>query len=213
MAKKSMKSFLVTFEGLEGSGKSTQMALLTKFLQEQKVSVKVFRDPGSTVIGEKIRSILLDKRNVQMNIWTELLLYLAARSQLIHERLKPALAQYEVVLCDRFFDSTLAYQGYASGLSVPRVQSLIRFFSFGIIPHLTFFLDAQPRVALGRIQEKDRMESRPLVFHEQIRQAYHTICKADPKRIFYIRPLGKEEAFVVLRDIFIQRWKKHKLSV
>ncbi|MBU0878694.1 MAG: dTMP kinase, partial [Candidatus Omnitrophica bacterium] len=112
----SKRAVFITIEGLEGSGKSSVIEFLENLLQRKKFSVKVFREPGSTRIGEKIRKILLDKKNKEITSHTELLLYLAARTQLIEEKLNAALSTYDFVICDRFFDSTLVYQGYAGGL-------------------------------------------------------------------------------------------------
>jgi len=179
---KKRKAFFITVEGLEGSGKSSVIKFLGDLLKRNKFSVKVFREPGSTKVGEKIRNILLDKKNSKLSVHTELLLYLAARTQLIEEGLKQALARYDFVICDRFFDSTLVYQGYALGLGKV-AEEAVNIFSLGIIPDLTIFLNAPPEEGLGRIAKKDRIESRPFSFHKKLRQGYLKLAKKYPERI------------------------------
>ena len=145
MAKKTIKkrAIFITIEGIEGCGKSSVISHLYTFLKKNKYSVEVFREPGSTRIGEKIREIILDKNNKNLSGHTELLLYLAARTQLIEEKLAKALTENKFVICDRFFDSTLVYQGFALGLG--RVVSrAVKMFSLGIKPDLTLFFAGNP---------------------------------------------------------------------
>lgn len=183
MEKKDLKkAVFITVEGLEGSGKSSVIEFLFKFLKKKNFSVKVFRDPGSTSIGEKIRKILLDKKNKKMSEYTELLLYLAARTQLIEEKLKSALGRYDFVICDRFFDSTLVYQGYALGLG-EIVEKSVEMFSFGILPDLTILLDVEPKKGLERIKNKDRIEQRSLSFHNKLKEGYLKLASKYPDRI------------------------------
>ena len=176
------KSFFISIEGLEGSGKSSVIKFIEKFLRKRKVSFKVYREPGSTKIGEKIREILLDNKNKKLSPHTELLLYLAARTQLIEEKLKEDFKKYEFIICDRFFDSTLAYQGFALGLG-KIVEESVKMFSLGVVPNLTLVLDVSPELGLSRLKSKDRIESRALSFHNRLRKGYLALGKKYPRRI------------------------------
>lgn len=189
------RAFFITIEGLEGCGKSSVVRFLKKRLTKDGSSVVVFRDPGSTNIGEQIRRILLDRKNNNMSYYTELLLYLAARTQLIEEKLKGAFTTYDFVICDRFFDSTLVYQGYGLRLG-DIVERAVKMFSLGIIPDLTIVLDADPRRALERIGKPDRIESRNLSFHYRLRRGYQDLGKKYPQRIVLVN------ADRDLRDIY-----------
>ncbi|MEI8348586.1 MAG: dTMP kinase [Candidatus Omnitrophota bacterium] len=201
------KAFFITIEGLEGSGKSSVINFLQKFLKERKYSVLVLREPGSTAIGEKIRQLLLDKKNKNLSRHTELLLYLAARTQLIEEKLQKALGICDFVVCDRFFDSTLVYQGYGLGLGAI-VEKSVHLFSLGIIPDMTIVLDVAAREGLGRIKHKDRIESRPLHFHNTLRKGYRALAKKYPRRIKVIDASGS------LEDIYrlVERALRKKLK-
>ncbi|MFA6281697.1 MAG: dTMP kinase [Candidatus Omnitrophota bacterium] len=172
----------ITLEGSEGSGKSSVIGFLEKSLKEKGFSVKIFREPGSTRIGEKIRELLLDKKNMELSPYTELLLYLAARTQLIEEKLAGALEEFDFVICDRFFDSTLVYQGYGLALG-SIVERSVKMFSLGYVPDLTLILDVPVKTGLGRIKNKDRIESRSLDFHNRLRNGYSLLAKKYPKRI------------------------------
>jgi dTMP kinase len=187
-----MKSKFITLEGLEGSGKSSLINFLEKLLKTKGFSVKVFREPGSTRIGEKIREVLLNNKNKELSRHTELLLYLAARTQLIEEKLKKALRDYDFIICDRFFDSTLVYQGYALGLGKVALQA-VKLFALGIMPDLTIVLDAPAIDGLRRIKNKDRIESRPLSFHNKLRAGYLQLAKKYPQRIKIVDARGNLE--------------------
>ncbi len=187
------KATLVTVEGLEGSGKSSVIKFLEKSLKKSGFSLKVFREPGATKIGEKIRKILLDKKNKELSRHTELLLYLAARTQLIEEKLKRALLKYDFIICDRFFDSTLVYQGFGLDLGKTAEKS-VKTFSLGIKPDLTFYLDTPAKVGLSRIKQKDRIESRPISFHNKLRQGFLKLAKKYPQRIKVINARGNLES-------------------
>lgn len=184
-----MKAKFITIEGLEGSGKSSVINFLEKFLKTKGFSVLVLREPGSTSVGEKIRHILLDKQNKELSRYTELLLYLAARTQLIEEKLINAFKKYDFIICDRFFDSTLVYQGYALGLGKV-AEKAVRIFSLGIKPDLTIILDVEAKDGLKRIHNKDRIESRPIAFHNNLRKGYLYLAKKYPKRIKVINANG-----------------------
>lgn len=176
------KGFFITIEGLEGSGKSSVIKFIEKLLRKRKISFRVYREPGSTKIGEKIREILLDKKNKKLSLHTELLLYLAARTQLIEEKLLDGLKKFDFVICDRFFDSTLVYQGFALGLGKIADVS-VKMFSLGVVPDLTLILDTPPKPGLARLRNKDRIESRDLRFHNRLRQGYLRLARKNPGRI------------------------------
>ena len=178
------KVTFITLEGLEGSGKSSVASFLKKYLEERNFSVVVFRDPGSTEVGERIRKILLDK-NLYLTAYTELLLYLAARAQLIEEKLIKILEEetFDFVICDRFFDSTLAYQGYGLGMGKLVEKGIELFSPRRIIPDLTLILDTEVEKSLVRIKEKDRIESRPVEFHYLVRRGYIELSQRYPERI------------------------------
>ena len=175
-------AYFITLEGSEGSGKSSVIGFLEKLLKEKGFTVKIFREPGSTRIGEKIRELLLDKKNMELSPYTELLLYLAARCQLIEEKLAGDLEKFDFVICDRFFDSTLVYQGYGLALG-SIVEKSVKMFSLGYIPDLTLILDVPVKTGLKRIKNKDRIESRSIVFHNRLRKGYLALAKKYPKRI------------------------------
>jgi dTMP kinase len=177
---------------LEGSGKSSAISFLQKFLKKRGYSVLVLREPGSTTVGEKIRNILLDKANSRLSAYTELLLYLAARTQLIEEKLNKAFKKYDFIICDRFFDSTLVYQGYALGLG-QIVFKAVEMFSLGIKPDLTLVLLCPAKLGLGRIKKKDRIECRSITFHNKLRAGYFKLAKKYPQRIKIINASGSLE--------------------
>ncbi len=170
------KGLFVTFEGIDGSGKSTQVTSLRSSLEDKGIQVIVIREPGGTRIGEKIRSILLDKANTDMSSRTELMLYEAARSQIVDEVILPSLKEGKVVICDRFFDSTIAYQGYARGVDLESINLLNQFAAGGLQPDLTFLLDLPVKAALDRmlirLGEKDRLELEGNEFMENVRSGY-----------------------------------------
>ena len=177
---------LITFEGGEGSGKSTQIQILQEYLQAQGKTVASFREPGSTSVSEQIRNILLHT-DADLSPRTELFLYCAARAQLIHERLAPAMAENDFVLVDRYTDSTLVYQGVALGLGIGAIAPIVEYGCGGFVPDRTFLLDIEPEKGLARIrQEKDRIEKRGIEFHRQLRDGYHALAKLYPQRIAVI---------------------------
>ncbi len=196
------KAFFITVEGLEGSGKSSVIEFLHKLLKKNGFSVKIYREPGSTKVGEKIRNILLDKKNSKLSAHTELLLYLAARTQLIEEKLIRDLSRYDFIICDRFFDSTLVYQGWGLQLG-PIVEKSVKMFSLGITPDLTIVLDAPPEEGLARIKNKDRIESRHLKFHQRLKEGYLALAKKYPKRIKVVDARGSlKDIYPRVRKIF-----------
>ncbi|MGE0268018.1 MAG: dTMP kinase [Candidatus Omnitrophota bacterium] len=180
----SRKGLFITFEGSEGSGKSTQMELIGQYLKDKKKSVLFVREPGGVSISEKIRGILLDAGNKAMAPSCEMLLYMAARAQLVEEVIAPALNKGKVVICDRFLDSTVVYQGYGHQMDVAFIKKVGAFATQGIKPDLTFIFDIEAKKGLARIKRaKDRIEQRAMAYHTRVREGYLDIAKKEPKRI------------------------------
>ncbi|MCR5845714.1 MAG: dTMP kinase [bacterium] len=179
------KGIFITFEGGEGAGKSTQCALLAEHFIAQGREVILLREPGSTAIGEKIRSILLDIDNAEMSPIAELLLYEAARTQMVAEVVIPALEQGKVVICDRFFDSTVAYQGYGRELGPEMVRALNEIACQGVVPDRTILMERNIEEGLTSAKRKgsDRIEAESLEFHEKVRAAFETMADEMPDRI------------------------------
>lgn len=182
----------ISFEGIEGSGKTTQVELLIRVMQANGYRCLATREPGATKIGHKIRGILLDAAHSDMLPLTELLLYEADRAQHIHEVIKPALAEDKVVVSDRFFDATTVYQGYARGYDLGLIQQIHQIVIGGLTPDLTLVLDLPVHVGLERAWERirsrsggvpeDRFEKEALAFHERVRQGYLTLARNEPER-------------------------------
>jgi len=179
---------IITFEGIEGVGKSTQINLLKDYIESRGLSASIFREPGSTVIGENIRSILLDSKE-NLSKESELLLMFAARAQLISEKVK--ISNTDFILFDRFYDASVAYQGFGRGLSVDFINNLISFINCPQ-PDLTFLLDISVENGFNRkINDvKDRIESSGDEFFEKVRQGYLKIAKSQPERIKVIDAMG-----------------------
>lgn len=176
----------ITFEGVEGCGKSTQLALLAKHAESMGFAVEVLREPGGVPIAETIRAILLDPDNNAMCSTTELLLYAASRAQLIEERIAPALAAGKLVLCDRFADSTTAYQGAGRGIEASRIEQIHELATNGLWPAKTFLLDLPVEAGLERARQRgraDRIEQESHVFHARVRDAYLALARMHPERI------------------------------
>jgi len=180
-----LRGVLISFEGIEGCGKSTQANLLYEYLKTKAIPCVLVREPGGTKIGEEIRKILLDENNIKMDSKTELFLYLAARSQLLAEIIFPALKEGKVVICDRFSDSTLAYQGGGRNLGLEKVSQINKYATDKLKPHLTILIDIPLSVSRERIakEEKDRLEKEDEEFHKRVRDTYLFLAKRAPKRI------------------------------
>ena len=181
-----MRGIFITMEGVEGSGKSTQISLLKDYLQSKGRNVEVTREPGGTPIGEAIRRVLLDPANDAMDSITELLLYEASRAQHVAQLIRPALERGAVVICDRFSDSTTAYQGAGRGLSSEEMDRLHGLATRGLIPDLTILIDipvAEGLARANRYRDSDRIELEPEEFHERVRQAFLKLAKGEPGRI------------------------------
>jgi dTMP kinase len=176
----------VTFEGSEGSGKSTQIALLADHLQEKGYRVVTTREPGGTQIGEQVRACLHDVANEQMTAAAEVLLYSASRAQLVEEVIRPALAEGKIVLSDRYADSTIAYQGYGRQLELDTLWTITQFATGGLKPDLSIFLDVDVQAGLSRRtiggDELNRMDLQALAFYERVRDGYMKMIAADPGR-------------------------------
>ncbi len=178
------KGIFITLEGIEGSGKTTQAELLRDFLIESGFEVLLTREPGGSPIGEKIRQILLDTSNKEMEPLTELLLYEASRCQHVKEIIGPALNAGKVVICDRFYDASTAYQGYARGIDIETVKELNLVATGGRKADLTIVLDLPASDGLRRLgQSLDRIEGETMEFHERVRRGYLEIAKSDPDRV------------------------------
>ena len=175
----------ITFEGPEGSGKSSQLPALASFLESRGYDVVSTREPGGTRIGNQIREILMRMDNTELHPRTEILLFQAARAQLIEELILPNLADGKVILCDRYGDSTLAYQGYGHGLDLDRLKMILEFATGGLKPDLTILLDVDVMVGLKRKKAKEewnRMDAFELSFHERVRRGYHELFNQEPAR-------------------------------
>ncbi len=175
------RGLFITFEGIDGSGKSTQFNMLKEYLEQKGVDYIVVREPGGTTIGEKIREILLNKKNDKMVSRAELLLFEAARAQIVEEKIKPSLEAGTTVLCDRFFDSAIAYQGYARDLGLDRVMDLNMYATDGLEPDVTFLINVTPEEALRRRgvrgEADDRMEALGMGFQAKVANGYLEAAK------------------------------------
>ena len=198
------KGFFITLEGGEGAGKTTVMRMMESALAAEGYDVVATREPGGVAIAEQIRAVILAPENTGMDGRTEALLYAAARRQHLAEKVIPALNEGKIVLCDRFIDSSLAYQGYARGLGIEEVLAVNRFAIGDAMPDLTLFLDVEPEVGLARIRadekrERNRLDLERLSFHRKVREGYILAAEMFPDRIVRIdagRPLED-----VLRDV------------
>ena len=176
----------ITFEGPDGSGKTTQIRLLADLLAGRGYNVLKLREPGGTPIGTQIRHVIHDLDNHAMDPHTEFLLYSASRAQLVSEHIRPHLATGGIVICDRFSDSSLAYQGYGRGLDLNAVRQITQFATGGLKPDLTLYLDIDPERGLSRRsasgEEWNRMDAQTLAFYERVRDGYYNLIAAEPAR-------------------------------
>lgn len=184
----------VSFEGTDGVGKSTQVALLAKRLRAAGVEVVCLREPGGTALSEKIRQILLNPANDAMSPECELLLFEASRAQLVREVIEPALAQGKVVLCDRFFDSTFAYQAGGRGLDAAMVRAANRLGCCGLAPNRTLVFNLEPAEALARATQQgaDRLEAEGVRFQERVHEAYLALAREEPDRVRLLDAAGSQ---------------------
>ena len=175
----------ITFEGPEGSGKSTQLPELARYLESLNLPVVKTREPGGTEIGDQIREVLVSLDNTDLHPRTEILLFLAARAQLVEELIIPSLRQNKIILCDRYGDSTLAYQGYGHGLDLETLRAMLEFATGGLKPDLTILLDIDVLTGLKRKKVKEewnRLDAFELSFHERVREGYHILAGQEPER-------------------------------
>ncbi|MFZ5820410.1 MAG: dTMP kinase [Chloroflexota bacterium] len=179
------KSFFITIEGPEGSGKTTHILPLARFLRECGHNVFATREPGGTSIGDQIRSIVTNLENIEMHPRTEILLFQASRAQVVEQVIKPHMANGEIVLCDRYADSTLAYQGYGHQTNIEELHDLIRFATGGLMPDITILLDIDVRLGLRRKTtngEWNRLDALTFEFHQRVRNGYLELAKKEPER-------------------------------
>jgi len=201
-----MRGWFITFEGPDGSGKTTQMRRLAPWLVDQGFDVVTTREPGGTPVGEQIRDILHDCANTEMTSQAEILLYSASRAQHVGEVILPALEAGQVVLCDRFFDSTYAYQGYGRGLSLSDLRAITGFATRGLKPDLTLYLDVPPEIGLQRRESSgealNRLDREALAFHQRVREGYLDLIRSEPERWCFVDAAGtREEIQAFLRRI------------
>lgn len=197
------KSLFITFEGIDGCGKSTQRNLLAEYLQSKGIEILLTREPGAKGLGEKFREILLNYDGaVSSNC--EAFLFLADRAQHIDTIVKPALEAGKIVLCDRHTDSTVAYQGYGRGVDLDQIKMLNTLATSGLKPDITFVFDIDVETSLGRVgKSKDRMESAGIEFFEKVRNGYIELAKAEPERVKVINSKDSiESIFEQVKNIF-----------
>ena len=188
----SRRGAFITFEGGEGSGKSTQISRLARRLEAAGVPVRVLREPGGTRVGEAVRALLLDPEHSGLDATAELLLYEASRAQLVADVIAPALDAGEIVICDRFYDSTTAYQGYARGLSLDHIRELNAIAALGLVPDRTIVLDIEPATGIERATRcgADRLEGESLAFHRAVRDGFLAIASEQPARMRVVDASG-----------------------
>lgn len=199
------RGVFISLEGIEGCGKSTQARMLSDYVSELGYCVVLTREPGGTPIAEKIREMLLDPRNQNMTSRTELLLYLASRSQHVEQIIMPALQDGKIVICERFNDATRAYQGYARGLDMNLIEELTRIATGNLEPDLTIILDLEAEEGLIRAEKfknyRDRLESENLDFHNKVREGYLTIAQNNPERVRVVDAKGTiEDVYLRLKQ-------------
>jgi len=197
-----MKGILISFEGIDGSGKSTQAKLLEQYFRSAGRNVILLREPGGTVVGERIRAILLDRAHDDMTPLTEVFLYLAARAQITVQCIVPALERGDIVIMDRFRDSTTVYQGFARGLGMDKMNRLNEIATGGITPDITFLIDSETSHALSRVGgSPDRLESEGVAFMESVRDGFLKLCETEGSRVKYID--GNQDIETVGKDVRI----------
>ncbi|MBK6792855.1 MAG: dTMP kinase [Anaerolineales bacterium] len=202
----------ITLEGPEGSGKTSHIPHLVEFLREKGHTVFPTREPGGTSISEQIRDILHDMKNAEMHPRTETLLYQAARAQIVEQVIKPRLADGEIVLSDRYYDSTIAYQGYGHQQNLDEIRALVKYATGGLTPDLTILLDLDIEVGLARKKkdnEWNRMDAKTVDFHKRVRDGYLEMVKAEPKRWVVVNSeQAWESVQAELRQVILERLNK-----
>jgi dTMP kinase len=200
----------ITLEGPDGSGKSMQIPQLADFIRQQGYEVLTTREPGGTSIGDQIRQVIMKLGNTSMDPRTEILLFCAARAQIVAEVLRPSLERGVIVISDRYADSTLAYQGYGHGLDLDELRRILKFATGGLKPDLTILLDIDADEGLRRRQksggEWNRLDAYEIAFHKRVRQGYHELVKAEPERWVVIDgQQAPEKVQSDLRDVIQKR--------
>lgn len=205
------KGLFIVFEGGEGTGKTTAIESVYDWIREKGLDCIKTREPGGIKISEEIRQVILDKENVKMDGRTEALLYAAARRQHLVEKVIPALESGYIVLCDRFIDSSLAYQGYARGLGIDEVMSINEFAIGEYMPDISILFDLDPKIGLERInsnnqREVNRLDLEKLDFHERVREGYNIVYNSNKDRIVKINAENtKEEVFKDIQNIILEK--------
>lgn len=203
------KGFLINLEGPEGSGKTTHIRPLVDHLRGLGCTIYPTREPGGTSIGEQIRSIIHSYNNSEMHPRTETLLYQSARAQIVEQVLIPKLTNGEIILLDRFYDSTLAYQGYGHQQDIGEIKQLINYATGGLTPDMTVLMDVDVEIGLSRKKdagEMNRMDSLPIEFYQRVRQGYLELSKADPKRWLIVDAnKSREEVYRELERVIDNR--------
>ncbi len=209
-----MKGVFISFEGIDGTGKSTQARLISEYLKGRGLSVTLTEEPGGTLISLKIRELLLSLDSRGMDPVTELLLYNASRVQLIHEVITPALERGDIVITDRFSDSTVAYQGYGRGIDLGLINSLDRISTGGLRPDITILLDTDVETGLRRnraVNKRDRLELEAISFHEKVRRGFIEIAEKEPERVKLVNSADKiENINKKIADIVLAFLDRHK---
>ena len=209
-----MKGLFITFEGCEGSGKTSLIERLVTYLEEKGIKVYKTREPGGSKIAEDIRNVILDKENTNMDSITEAMLYAASRRQHLVEKVIPYLEQGYVVLCDRYLDSSLAYQGFARGIGIDKVYDINMAATDGLLPDLTIYVDLEPSIGLSRINENNREQNRldleKISFHNKVYEGYDIIRKKYSDRIKTVdgnqtREKVFEDATIIINEFLNKR--------
>jgi len=210
---------LITFEGIDCSGKSTQAKLLVERLEQMGHQVVLLREPGGTTISEQVRDILLDNKHKEMDRITEFLLFSASRAQLVSEVILPALRENKTVVCDRFYDSSTAYQGWGRGINIEDVKRINHIATLGTVPDITFLIDIPPNESVRRKNlmpgsAVDRMEVSGITFYEQVRNGYLAIAKSEPERFVVIDGMKSvkeiaQEVWMVVSDRLVVSLSNH----
>lgn len=210
----SSKGVFITFEGPDGSGKTTQIRMLADLLKAQGYSVVLTREPGGTPIGDQIRQVLFDLGNTEMHPRTEILLFQASRAQHVEELIKPSLAEGKIILCDRYADSTLAYQGYGHQTDLEQLKMIVHYATGGLQPDLTILLDLDAEEGIRRRNhggEWNRLDAYQLAFHQRVRQGFHQLAKEDPQRWVIIDAVQPPEVVhAAVRDTVLKYLERQK---
>ncbi len=189
-----MAGIFISFEGIDGCGKTTQVQMLSSYLKQLNKDIVVIREPGATEIGEKIRKLIIDNSMLPI---TETLLYAASRAELVKQIIKPALKTQKIIICDRFIDSSIAYQGVARKIGIDKILAINSYAIDKIMPDITFYLDIKPEISIRRKKNQkslDRIEKEDLAFHNQVYQGYNQLIQMYPNRIYKLDATQSEDS-------------------